>query len=754
MDEQAWQSSPFFVEPLRPPSLQAKASWKTLEAELQYQAQHCHDKIQKDLGNLHAQVLNEVHAAVAQELQLVSRSFNGFQAVQLQAAQDMVKLRESIRQLQGDIQQLSQEQEVHKKEAADVLAEAVSRVVEDTSSAIQKEAEVIRETAEAQKQLFERLRQGDEAQQALGGRCEHLEKRLSEQESLHRETKELATRAMDAVPNLEAMSLDRLGELELQLQRLQQSHLQRQADSRAEVEGLEERVVSGFEGHQHLQEALKGLQEQQEQLQLRCGALEAQLLELPKAQEKAFLEMSQQDSQVAKDLRGLQARLEATEGLLSGARSNEQSLQDQLSSLEQTLEDRQRSVVRDLEQLKTDCSKEFAFAQSTWARIIDWQAQVDVATLQQHGKLDLSSPKFSAAGLENLVLHLRLQAWKERGYTCGVFLQAPKGQVSFRLHLGNKSLSFSADFSSAPEWGSQRLAVLEHLEPSMKVRLEILDVAVPLSKGYPLSLNVQAKSVDAMEVACKEATAVRSSMVKRIEWRVGRISEHVNAVRAAANSMGEEEGWQPIVSPPFAAGGFENLQLHLYPLGYRVKGEDSCGFFLVCPKGMYVKCKAFVGDMVRVWDHYYEEREPYGRGNFCRLLDKVENDDSILCGIELQEIRLEQQTQVRGGPFGSVVDEVKLIAQPSTGGMEMVRELRDHSLKAKRKVHSRSAMQQYAHLAPAIDERPGAPERIPVPLPGLGGSKSSPQLPAVGLAASPKKFEPLPISPSKLSKWR
>ncbi|CAK9032525.1 Uncharacterized protein SCF082_LOCUS20111 [Durusdinium trenchii] len=120
----AWQSSPFFVEPLRPPSLQAKASWKTLEAELQYQAQHCHDKIQKDLGNLHAQVLNEVHAAVAQELQLVSRSFNGFQAVQLQAAQDMVKLRESIRQLQGDIQQLSQEQEVHKKEAADVLAEA------------------------------------------------------------------------------------------------------------------------------------------------------------------------------------------------------------------------------------------------------------------------------------------------------------------------------------------------------------------------------------------------------------------------------------------------------------------------------------------------------------------------------------------------------------------------------------------------------------------------------------------------------
>lgn len=38
---EVWQSSPFFMEPLRPPSLQAKPSWKTLEAEMQHQAQHC-----------------------------------------------------------------------------------------------------------------------------------------------------------------------------------------------------------------------------------------------------------------------------------------------------------------------------------------------------------------------------------------------------------------------------------------------------------------------------------------------------------------------------------------------------------------------------------------------------------------------------------------------------------------------------------------------------------------------------------------
>lgn len=47
-----------------------------------------HDKLQRDLSNLHAQVLNEVHAAVAQEMMRVTRSFNGLQAVQNQAAHD------------------------------------------------------------------------------------------------------------------------------------------------------------------------------------------------------------------------------------------------------------------------------------------------------------------------------------------------------------------------------------------------------------------------------------------------------------------------------------------------------------------------------------------------------------------------------------------------------------------------------------------------------------------------------------------
>lgn len=641
---------------------------------------------------------------------------------------------------------------------SEVMAEAVAKVAKDSQEHLEKEVrarsnsddELQRRLEDLQQSLQERMHVAQkDIQEAFSVRLNQLEQRLMQQESTSAENRSLAEKTMAALPNLEAMNLDRLGDFETQLKTLQHHLLQRKEDSLSENDELEQRLQQNFS--EILQDAVKGLQAEQEQIKLQVKQKDEELEMLTKAK---LAEWSQKEMALNNDLKGMNARIEATESLLSGARSTEQRLQDQLMGLEESLEERQRSSARDLERLKTDCHKEFAFAQSTWARVIDWQAQVDPTILQQHGKFEVSSPKFMAATLEGLQLHLRIQAWKDR-FSCGVFLQAPNGQVSFRLHLGGKSSSFHADFASAPEWGSQRIAVLERLEPTMNVRLEILDVTVPLSKGYPLALSVCAKSTDAAEAASREATAVRSTMVKRIEWRVGRISEHVAAVRAAASSGGEEEGWQPIVSPPFAAGGFENLQLHFYPLGYRVKGEDSCGFFLVCPKGMYVKCKAFVGDMVRVWDHHYEEQEPYGRGNFCRLLDKVENDDSILCGIELQEIRLEQTTQVRGGPFGSVVDEVKLVAQPSMGGMEMVRELRDHNLKeakAKRKIQSRAAMHQYAHLAPSIDERLGAPERIPVPLPGLGGSRSTPQLPSV---ASPiSKFEALPISPSKVSKWR
>ncbi|CAJ1447825.1 unnamed protein product [Effrenium voratum] len=717
-------------EAFRPPPLQAKAGWKTLEAELQYQSQFCHDKLQKDLDALHAQVLSEVHRAVAQELQKVCSNMEGLHN---QVVRDVATLSGTARQ---EVQSQKELLERRTAESSEAMVEAVARVSLDTHALVKEEA-ALRQTG--LQELQERLSDLEKAQGVMGACCADLEQKCQSQDALwsSQKSEHIALLGRVAKTEEELEGLAKAQEPHEELRKMMQ------AEAASQVHGAALQLRDEWRAE------LQGLQAEQEALASKAASLSESLRERG--------EIRLQEMQAALDalasredleLRRLTARMESVETLVSGARNVEQGLQEQVSGLVQSLEDRQRQTSRDLDRVQTECRAGLALAHSSFARILDWRAEVDVPTLQNHGKLDVISPKFAAAGLEGLQLQLRLQALKGR-WQAGLFLQAPCGQVSFKLQVANKSMSFCADFAQAPEWGSQRLAVLESVDKTLHVRLEIMDITVPLTKvSYPTCLTVSAKSVDAAQAAAREATALRSAMVKRVEWRVGQISERIAAARAAVAAMGEEEAWQPIVSPPFAAGGFEGLQLHLYPLGYRTKGEEMCGFFLVGPKGMYVKCKAFVGDMVRNWDHHFDEKEPYGRGNFCRLLDKVDGEDSVLCGIELQEIRMEHTSQVRGGPFGSIIDEMKLVAHPSVGSMELIRELRDGSLKDGKRRKGKPALQQFPHLAPALDDRV---ERIPVPLPGMGVSKSSPQLPPA--SNSPIPSLALPLSP-KASKWR
>ncbi|CAE7432575.1 unnamed protein product [Symbiodinium sp. CCMP2456] len=594
--------------------------------------------------------------------------------------------------------------------------------------------------------------------QAFAERFAALESRMSacleasEQAAKEKEESQAAARQAETLQQALQRARGFEEELRAELQRLDEAA--RVAAQAAQAERQQ---------HAEIAQPWKASEERQDSLLAQQSAELAATLERLVGVEALVAEMRSKEDREAKLEERLTTRVEAVEALLSGSRSGEQAVQEQLMTLERRLEERHQQSVKELQKLEGECKEELAFATCSWARVVNWQAEVDLAKLQKDGKLDIASPSFSAAGLQKLQLHLRLQG-RESRWTVGVFLQAPRGQVSFRLHLGAKTMSFAAEFDEAPEWGSQRLAVLDSIDRTMNVRLEILDITAPLTKvDYPPCLTASVKFADAVQAAAREATAVRSLMVKRIEWRVGRISERVAAARAAANELGAEEAWEPIVSPPFAAGGFEGLQLHLYPLGYRAKGEETCGFFLLCPKGMYVKCKAFVGDAVRNWDHHYADREPYGRGNFCRLQDKVEADDSVLCGVELQEIRMEHTTQVRGGPFGSIADQMKVVNHPSVGSMELVRELKDAAYgkdPAKPRARSRKTPHQYTHLAPAMDERPA--ERPMVPLPGMAASKSVPLLLPHVASGSPQKahlesMAGLPISPSKYpekSSWR
>jgi len=216
-----------------------------------------------------------------------------------------------------------------------------------------------------------------------------------------------------------------------------------------------------------------------------------------------------------------------------------------------------------------------------------------------------------------------------------------------------------------------------------------------------------------------------------------------------------------LCSPPFSAAGFDNLQLQLYPLGYRPRGEETCGFFLVCPKGLYIKCRAFIGDQVRNFEHQYDIREPYGRGSFCRLGDKADADDCVVVGIEFLEVREEKTTQVRGGPFGNIADQLKIVSNPSIGGMDIVRELRElpsgvggasNALGPDKKVKSR----QKPSAGKGVDlMRATAPASV---LSQLSASRSLPSLlPQVPTFANSMSSNfPMPMSPEMKTagKWK
>eukprot|EP00930_Biecheleria_cincta_P021604 TRINITY_DN15969_c0_g1_i1.p1 TRINITY_DN15969_c0_g1~~TRINITY_DN15969_c0_g1_i1.p1 ORF type:complete len:734 (-),score=163.05 TRINITY_DN15969_c0_g1_i1:139-2340(-) len=733
MSRDVWNFQPFHSKPLNPPPLQRKPDLTTLEAELHLQAQHCHDKIREDLDSLHAQVVNDMHTAVAQELAAAAVHIA---SVQSQARADLDELRETVHQLCEEAKYMRARHDEYTaagKEANQTLAQQCSNALAREVTSLREEASVL------ERLLKEQMEQLEEA----------FTLRMQDVETNSRKQIEAAVRTPApgnfSSPQQDAALADALRAEVAERERLMETVEAAEAVVRHQIAQLQE----GLQSHAAVSDA-------------RFRESQAAVAELEQRKSKDIGNLETR----------LTARCDALEAVASNrnlTRSNPLEIEDKLADLASMVEERVAQSAEDVQRIGDACREELAFAHSAWARIIDWAAEVDVAQLERDGKLYVSSPSFSAAGLRSLQLHLRLQAQAPKGHhgdvsarqrwMVGAFLQASAGDVSFRLQVGDKSLSFAAEFGKAPEWGSQRLTVLDNITQILNVRLEIMDISAPITgpaNFLPPGIAVFTKSSDAAQAAAREAAGFRSSMVRRIEWRVSHVSERVAAARAAANSVGHED-LEPIISPPFAAAGFEGLQFYLYPLGYRPKGDEMCGFFLLCPKGMHVKCKAFVGDAFRNFEHIYEAREPYGRANFCRLADKADGGDAVVCGVELQEVRMEHTLQIRPGPFGNASDQLKLVSQPPHGGMEMVREIKENSgYMAKDDKGNARAMRgrkQGSHGQGAIN---GQYSRMNATKDLQSGSRSLPLLlPQVGSNATAGALASGPLAPDYGdSNWR
>lgn len=317
---------------------------------------------------------------------------------------------------------------------------------------------------------------------------------------------------------------------------------------------------------------------------------------------------------------------------------------------------------------------------TSMVRQVIWTPEIDQKQLVQENRFATESPVFAAAcifgmRLRLIITRLPKTTKNEDRWVLGAFLVAKTGCMTFQLSVNESSQDFEACFSEqCPEMGSQKIMnVGKSGFFPVFVKLAILKASAPLELCWPSCLKPSSAVCDSAHAVALEAAALRSMMVRRVEWKILQVPDYIGAA-----AKGEEDGLEPLVSPLFSVAGMDNVQLRFYPKGYRSVTEGACGIFLVCPGGYRIKCRAFVGNHAKLIEHTYEEREPYGRGAFCRLIDKLNEDGSLTCGVEFEEVRTTASSACRGSPFGNVKDDVKFVVSDATdASLVGVRELHE-----------------------------------------------------------------------------
>mmetsp|Transcript_46485 Transcript_46485/g.116903 ORF Transcript_46485/g.116903 Transcript_46485/m.116903 type:complete len:750 (-) Transcript_46485:172-2421(-) len=272
------------------------------------------------------------------------------------------------------------------------------------------------------------------------------------------------------------------------------------------------------------------------------------------------------------------------------------------------------------------------------------------------------SPKFDMAGAHGLQLELQLfkkadpPVEGEAAGDCAAFLWACKGMnLVYKLYIGNKSAQCEKVFNGRVPYGTKRLCFLKDQinreEDSLRVSVEILEavreVEHPIKPAPPPEEGAEETEEDIrnkplegrvvfrrhvnnrlMDQVNKSVEAMRSRMVRRVEWRL----EQASMLRRCF-PPGE-----PMCSVAFAAAGVENLQLMFYPCGYGGATDGFCSLFLYAPAGATMKYILYCGSHRRDAQNFFEESGAYGRTNFCRFESVVEEDtDTIHIVLEVEE---------------------------------------------------------------------------------------------------------------------
>lgn len=670
---------------------QVKDSKREEAVEMGELFEHSLGPLREGLAQLRGEV--EKHSQELQDSQQARQKQQGAQAMgtlevqeaAYEAAQDAVRetldssLHEALAEAtQRAVREATQAAETAAAEAAAQVAEEWREAVDAIQGRNRAVGERLATLEQAEQRLTSDLKAvcGEQSGLKLKGSLDELKESMEDlKDSVEEAVEELQRvweQSQDSVEEVRKEYKDSLEEFRKEIQ-----------DSTKEVR--REIQDSGQEVRQKMQDAAGLLEGACEDIRQEVEGLQTQLLGEVSAREAQHMQTAQATGSIiaALEQRVVELGQSVAEGANASQGADLQARVDEvLHATNERLDDLQREVV----DIGNQCQEGLCIAQSCCAKSIEWRPAVDAELLEQLGMFSAESPTFACAGVAGLRLRLLItpsagQVGFAKSWNCGAFLQAPDGRLAFRLAVvGSAAQSLSGTFSaSVPEVGSQRIATLDPDElEGLALRFDMLDVAeAPAIGTWPRDLGAFVQMSDPQHAAQREVAALRSSMVRRVEWRMTRVLDRVKRARAAVSIDGDE-AFEPVLSPTFAAAGVENLQLQMYPVGYRTRSDESCGFFLVCPRGVYLKVKAFVGNTSRVFEHTYTTREPFGRGSFCRLEDKVDEDGCVICGIEILEVRQDFVTQAKGASPSGMVDQLKVSRSPGGPcGMEVVRELCD-----------------------------------------------------------------------------
>eukprot|EP00746_Dinoflagellata_sp_MGD_P003839 gnl/MRDRNA2_/MRDRNA2_107439_c0_seq1.p1 gnl/MRDRNA2_/MRDRNA2_107439_c0~~gnl/MRDRNA2_/MRDRNA2_107439_c0_seq1.p1 ORF type:complete len:874 (+),score=175.93 gnl/MRDRNA2_/MRDRNA2_107439_c0_seq1:71-2692(+) len=450
---------------------------------------------------------------------------------------------------------------------------------------------------------------------------------------------------------------------------------------------------------QRLESRMLQLSEPLPDLEKRCIALEGRVIELRKESDQYKQETAQKALSAFSTFPGMKSAPKAAPSaapvgaLAEGAVVSMQNLPPELMTLEQRTFDRFAQIEKDLDRCFSHLESQHLAINGLQVRRMEWSianckaqlahldnsketAQPGTGSISKDSKAkDLKepdksakeyrnwfSPKFDAAGLQDLQLELR--RWKQQETVKGkskggdngdmsVHLLCPvAATISFKVWIGSKSAMLERVFDGRAPHGSKRICMLaeeiDRNEGSLRVAVEIMEVWTQTRRSLTATDNCRLESTFTVQKHIR-APDYKDALTQKLV-------RPAHMLNAGCEPVGRRIEWHlpnasllqqhfpnnsPMHSPFFKIGHIDHMQFIFYPCGTAHSSEGFCSLLLSCPGDLRLRGWLYVGQ-------HQQELHPslgadvMGEVNFCKLSSAIDMDDTVVLRLELSMYGLQE----------------------------------------------------------------------------------------------------------------